>query len=180
MQFMKISTGHQCTYATLGELGFFSLFLGMKKIVYCDACMTGLAFWFLAWQQGFYSQVILNLASKIIFYFEALAVAEALDNLCTSAIKSSKIIVYSDNMNTVNIFNSLHCLSSFNPLLCFCVDIFLEKEFNVCIVHISDVQNTVVDVISHQEFERAAKSVLELYISSFQPSQFRMLGAAKK
>ncbi|KAF8220157.1 hypothetical protein L208DRAFT_1417075, partial [Tricholoma matsutake] len=94
--------------------------------------------------------------------------------------KSSKIVVYTDSMNTVNIFNSLHCLPEFNPLLCHCVDIFLENEFDVRVLHIPGVQNVVADTISHREFDKAVKSVPELHISSFQPPQFRTLGATKK
>ena len=78
------------------------------ETVFCDACKTGLGFWFPTHCEGFYSPVLLNTARNIIFYFEALAVAGAINNLCTSAVSTSKIVIHTDSMNTVNIFNLLH------------------------------------------------------------------------
>jgi hypothetical protein len=150
------------------------------ETVLCDASITGLAFWIPACHQSYYSPVPLDTASDIIFYFEALAVAGALDNLRTSAMNSSKIIVYTDSLNTVNIFNTLRCLPKFNPLLRHCVDIILENKFDVRVLHIPGVDNVVADAISRREFDKASRLVPELRITTFQPPQFETLGAAKK
>lgn len=79
----------------------------VDETIFCDACQTGLAFWFPACFQGYYSPVPLDTASDIIFYFETLAIAGAFENLCTSAMHLSKIVIYTNNMNMVNIFNMM-------------------------------------------------------------------------
>jgi hypothetical protein len=51
------------------------------ETVFCDACMQGLAFWYPNRQQGFYSTVPMSPAREIIFFYEALAVTSAIDDL---------------------------------------------------------------------------------------------------
>ena len=144
------------------------------KIVCCDACKMGLAFWFPTHHQGFYSQIPCNTVWNIIFYFEALAIAKAINNLRTSAVSTSKIIIHTDGMNTVNIFNSLWCLPEFNPLLWYCINIFMNKKFDVHILHILGVPNVVADVISCHDFQKAVTLVPRLTITLFQPPNLVM------
>lgn len=122
----------------------------------------------------------LNTARDIIFYFEELAVCGVVDNLRTSASDTSKVVIYTDSMNTVNIFNSLRCLPDFNPLLKHCINIFLSKKFDVHVLHIPGMQNTVADAISCHEFDNAKQLVRGLTITTFQPPHFEEMGAAKK
>lgn len=125
--------------------------------------MMGQAFWIPAHCQGsYYLPVPLDTVSDIIFYFEVLAIAGVFDNLHTSAMNSSKIIMYTDSMNTVNTFNTMHCLPKFNPLLHHCMDIFLEKKFDICVLHIPGMDNVVADMISCHNFDKASKLVPEL------------------
>lgn len=92
----------------------------------------------------------------------------------------SQIIIYTDSMNTVDMFSSLWCQPDFNPLLRHCVDIMIAKEFQVRVLHIPGEQNTVADAISRREFYRAQQLVPKLHLNTFQPPQLSMLGAAKK
>jgi hypothetical protein len=85
-------------------------------IVFCDVSLQGLAFWYPARAMAYYAPVPTGTASDIIFYFEALAVAGACDDLKKMVPDSAKIIIYTDSMNTMDIFNSLRCLPEFNTL----------------------------------------------------------------
>lgn len=76
-------------------------------VVYCDACMDGLGCWFPDHGVGFYADIPEWVARNIIFYFEALAVATALEHLACITPPLSKILIYTDNANTVSIFSSL-------------------------------------------------------------------------
>jgi hypothetical protein len=149
------------------------------EIVFCDACMQGMAFWFPNHRQGFYSPVPPTLLGKMIFVYEAVAATSAIDNLWERG-RDLKIILYTDSLNTVDIFNSLHCLSAFNPLLLFCVDTCISNKFDLRVLHVPDVENEVADAISRRNFEKALKLVPDLQISWFQPPHCAMLGAAKK
>jgi hypothetical protein len=150
------------------------------ETIFCDACMSGLAFWYPKHHTGFFATTPETAAREIIFYFEAWAVASAIENLRTSADHYSKIIIYTDSMNTVNIFNSLRCLPEFNPLLCFSIDTSLSKKFDIRVLHIAGEQNQVADAISRENFDKARNLVPGLTISKFEPPQFVALGAAKK
>jgi len=41
------------------------------ETVFCDACMTGLAFWYPAHHEGFYAMMPAMVAREIIFYLES-------------------------------------------------------------------------------------------------------------
>jgi hypothetical protein len=98
-------------------------------VVFCNASLQGLAFWYPGCSTGFYTPVPNDTAHEIIFYFEALAITSACNDLCKTMDDCSKVIIYTDSMNTVNIFNSLHCQPEFNPLLHHCIDIMFTKDF---------------------------------------------------
>jgi len=150
------------------------------ETVFCDACMTGLAFWYPAHREGFYATMPTVVAHEIIFYLELWAVVSVINNLQRRAVNYSKIVIYMDSMNTVDICNSLWCLPDFNPLLCFYIDTCWSMNFDICILHVPGECNGVVDAISHNDFEKAWKLVPGLKISKFKPPQFATLGATKK
>ena len=152
----------------------------VDETIFCDACMLGTGFWFPAQCEGFYALMPVDAVQEIIFYFEALAITCAIDNLKMRAVDYSKIILYTDSMNTVNIFNSLQCLPEFNTLLCFSVDMCLSKKLDMHVLHIPGEQNLVADTISHYNFDKAQTLVPGLTISNFKPPQLATLGAAKK
>jgi len=148
--------------------------------VFCDACMEGLAFYYPDRSTGFYAPVPNDAARDIIFYFEALAVASACDDLKKTMPHRSQIIVYTDSMNTVDIFSSLRCLPEFNPLLRHCIDVMIAKEFQIRVLHVPGEHNAIADAISRREFHRAQQLAPGLHIDTFQPPHLFTLGAAKK
>jgi hypothetical protein len=93
---------------------------------------------------------------------------------------SSHIIIYTDSMNTVDIFSSLRCLPEFNPLLRHCIDVMISKGFQIRVLHIPGERNTVADAISRREFLRAQQLAPGLHIQSFQPPHLFTLGATQK
>jgi hypothetical protein len=150
------------------------------ETLFCDACMQGLAFWYPRRRQGFYSPVPTATAREIIFFYETLAVTSAVDNLQQGGTNYSKIVIYTDSMNTVDIFNTLRCQPEFNPMLRFCVDVFLGKHWDVRVLHVPGMQNEVADAISHRDFLKASALVPGLQITDFQPPRCAKLGAAEK
>ena len=105
-------------------------------VIYCDACPGGLGFWYPSLKEGCYAATPVNIPTNAIFYFETLSVISALDNIQAKAPKNSKILIYMDNMNTVDIFRSLHCLPAYNHLLRHAVDILLKNDYSLCVLQI--------------------------------------------
>ena len=116
----------------------------------------------------------------IIFYYEALVVASPCNDLKATMPHYSQIIIYTDSMNTVDMFSSLKCQPEFNPLLQHCVDVMISKEFRIRVLHIPGERNNVADAISWREFYHAQQLAPGLHIQAFQPPQLSMLGAVKK
>jgi len=77
--------------------------------IYCDACLQGMGFWLPDKCVGYYSPVPEETTDEHIFYYEALCILSAIhhatETLC--APPTSKILIYTDNDNTVAIFNTL-------------------------------------------------------------------------
>jgi hypothetical protein len=94
-------------------------------IIYCDTCLEGMGFWLPDKCVGYYSPVPENTTDEHIFYFEALCVLSAFHHatevLCVPP--SSRILIYTDNDNTVAIFNTLRCLPHYNHILIDAADV---------------------------------------------------------
>ena len=80
--------------------------------IYCDACPEGMGFWYPDLDIGFYSPTPSYEQPDLIFYFEALCVHSALFDAHrrTPLGTSGQFIIYTDNSNTVDIFNTLRAL----------------------------------------------------------------------
>jgi len=65
------------------------------------------------------------------FFYEVLAATSTFNNLQGMGIYDLKIMVYTDSMNTIDIFNSLRCQPIFNPLLHFCVDSCIKYKLDL-------------------------------------------------
>ncbi|KAH6876460.1 hypothetical protein BKA70DRAFT_1349139 [Coprinopsis sp. MPI-PUGE-AT-0042] len=117
-------------------------------VVFCDACLEGMGYWFPDFDVGFYAPTPNDVPSGIIFYFEALCVVSAISLICGSKERNKKVLVYTDNQNTVDIFSSLCCSTTFNHLLHFTVDQLLSKGHDLRVVHVSHDDNVIADAIS--------------------------------
>jgi hypothetical protein len=146
---------------------------------FCDACPRGMGFWYPSSQLAFYSPTPPNPDSSSIFYFEALCVLCALSDAVPRLDRPARVVIYTDNLNSVQMFNSLSCLPAYNHLLRRCVDILLANEVQLRVLHIPGEQNIVADALSRCQFSSALASVPELSISPFQPPRWT-LGAAEK
>ena len=138
-------------------------------IVFCDACPEGLGFWYPQTKEGFHAPTRPNISNEYIFYFEALCVVSALDHVQTRAPKRSKIIIYTDNSNTVDIFRSFHCLPAYNPLLKTAVNIILSNDYSLRVLHVPGSENVVADALSRVKFSVALQLEPLLRLALFNP-----------
>ena len=150
-------------------------------IIYCDACLDGMGFWLPDKCVGYYSPVPEETTEEQIFYFEALCVLSAIhhatDSLCVPP--SSRILIYTDNDNTVAIFNTLRCLPRYNPILIDATTISMASNIHLRVLHIPGDLNYVADAISRKKFSLAQQYVPGITISSFLPPRLP-LGAPQK
>lgn len=138
-------------------------------VAYADACMSGLGFFLERSKEGFQCMVPHDTPKDTIFYFEALAVVSVVEKITRLSPIPTRLLVFSDNTNTVNIFDSLRCLPPYNDLLKFSVSLLLKFNISLRVVHIAGINNVVADALSRYENTKAVAACPGLSISNFQP-----------
>jgi len=116
--------------------------------IYCDACPEGMGFWYPVSKEGYYVPTPINIPSDVIFYFKSLCVLSALVHVENWAPRGSKVVIYTDNLNVVDIFCSYHCLPQYNHLLKAAVNITTKNNFSLRVLHVPGVDNVVANVLS--------------------------------
>jgi hypothetical protein len=138
-------------------------------VIYCDACPEGMGFWYPSSKEGYYAATPVNAPTNAIFYFESLCVVSALVNAQAKAPRGSKILIYTDNANAVDIFRSLRCLPAYNPLLKHAMDILLQNDYSLRVLHVPGENNVVADALSRVQFSVALRLEPNLKLFSFNP-----------
>ena len=136
------------------------------QTIYCDTCPDGLGFWYPESKEGYYGPTPVQVPTNAIFYFESLSVLSALLKISKKAKNGSKILIYTDNQNTVDIFRTFRCLPPYNHLLKKAVDILIKHDFSLRVLHVPGEQNTVADVLSRVQFSIAFDN---LKLTTFNP-----------
>ena len=143
-------------------------------IAYSDACMSSLGFFFPQSKEGFQCLVPQNPPKDSIFYFEALAVVSVVEAVTRLPSIPTRLLVFSDNTNTVNIFHTLRSLPLYNDLLKFTVSLLIKHNISLRVVYVPGVDNVVADSLSRFENTKAVAACPDLSISSFQPPRLAM------
>jgi hypothetical protein len=140
-----------------------------EVIAYTDACLSGLGFFLEYSKEGFQCVIPQEPPKDTIFYFEALAVVCVVDAVTRLPSVPSRLLIFSDNTNTVDIFHSLRSLPPYNNLLKFAVSILIKHNISLRVVHVPGVDNSIADSLSRFENAKAVALCPGLSISSFQP-----------
>jgi hypothetical protein len=138
-----------------------------------------MGFWYPANGHAFYSHVPSGVPTDFIFYYEALCVLSALEHASSLCSSPSRIAIYTDNSNTVDIFSSLRCLPAYNEILKQSANILLATDHQLRVFHVPGHDNSIADAISRQSFAKAIVARPDLQIHPFEPPQMT-LGATKK
>ena len=128
-----------------------------------------MGFWYPASKEGYYAPIPVNVPSNVIFYYETLCVLSALVNIASKAPCTSKILIYTDNINSINIFRSLHCLPSYNHFLKSAMDVLIENDYSLCVLHIPGENNVVADALLHVNCSVALQVEPYLNLYTFNP-----------
>ncbi|KAJ7807148.1 hypothetical protein B0H14DRAFT_3765155 [Mycena olivaceomarginata] len=81
------------------------------------------------------------------------------------------VTIYTDNMNTVQIFSSLAAEPAYNILLKAAVDLLLKYRVDLRVLHIPGDDNTIADALSRSNWGLIHALLPCLRITSFQPPQ---------
>lgn len=136
-----------------------------------DACPNGLGFWYPALHRGFAALTPCETPSTQIIFYEALAVLSALHDATHRFPVGSKMVIFTDNFASVAMFSTLRALPEYNCILRAAVDLLLESNFDLRVVHVPGDQNGVADALSRGNFIRALQTEPDLTIRSFETYQ---------
>jgi hypothetical protein len=139
---------------------------------YCDASLGGLGYWFPGLCVGYWSTIPEDPPKNTIYYFEALTVLSAIIHSTSFGFPVTKLAIYTDNLNTVQMFNSLSALPAYNGILKMAVDHLLSDVNNpiqLRVLHIPRHLNTVADALSRGELHTVVNNVPNITIDMFSP-----------
>lgn len=138
-------------------------------IIFCDASMEKMGFWYPQFSLGYQSPFPIQTPDDTIFFFEALCVCSAITHAPSLGFEMQTLAVFTDNQNTVDIFNSLRASPPYNNILKSSIDIQIANGFDLRVVHISGEENRVADAISRGRDSLAQSLVSGLTIHRFDP-----------
>ena len=117
----------------------------------------GLAFWCLALTLGFTSDILEGTPSTNIFQYEALTILSALYWAAALSTLSHFLAIFTDSLNTIQMFNTFHVLFfAYNLILFLAIHILLHSpDIDLHVFHILDDCNYIANAISHHLFDIA-------------------------
>jgi hypothetical protein len=145
-------------------------------ICFADACLGGMAFWYPELKLGYQCRVPSGHVAPI-FYWEAVAVACAM--LAPPSLRSPRLVVNTDNQNTVDIWHSLKASSPYNSTLVIAIDSLIEHRMDARVLHVPGVENPVADALSRFNNALALRLVPGIKVGLFEPPRL-LLGAVQK
>ena len=144
---------------------------------YTDASETGLGFWFPSLRSGYAASLSPSHSPPTIFFLEALAVLAAIKQAASILPHGARLAIFTDNFNTVGMFNTLAALPQLNWLLLSAVDTLLAHDLDFRVFHIPGHENVVADHLSRGRLAEAVASAPGLCVHTFEPPR-DTLGAA--
>ncbi|KIJ32236.1 hypothetical protein M422DRAFT_184860, partial [Sphaerobolus stellatus SS14] len=128
-----------------------------------------LGFYVPARNLGFASGIPTNpLVSNILFY-EALTVASAIAWATALPTPPRRLLVYTDSLDTVEMFHSLRAKEGYNDLLLFVVELLMDRRISLRVCHVAGSNNPVADSLSCGLFDLTRQLVPYIHIGVFEP-----------
>jgi hypothetical protein len=138
-------------------------------IIFCDTSLTGLAFYILSFSLAFYAPTPETNQARHIFFWEALAVVSAVVWATDLHYSPKRLLIFTDSMNTIDIFHSLKASEGYNALLLITMALLIDSHISLRVNHISGEKNLIADALSHALFHTAADLHHGLTVHLFSP-----------
>ena len=144
--------------------------------VFTDTSPIALAYYFPSLNFVYYAPLPSNPPANTIFWFEALAICSAIHHAANIwardfSPKLDCLLVHTDSMNSVHMFNSLHAKPAYNSILVSSINARISSFLDVHVYHMPGDNNSIADAISHKNFSLACRLSPNLTILSFTPPQ---------
>lgn len=124
---------------------------------YADACLTGMGFWIPDEHLGLYADVPHDTPTEWIYFREMWAVLSALCHAVdTNHLQNQKIIIYTDNTNTRDAFNTLAADPTYNNIMKKAADLLISSNNQLRVLYIEGELNIVADALSRHQLDRAS------------------------
>ncbi len=138
-----------------------------------DAYQIGLAFWSPDLNLGFAIKESDDQFGNI-FFNESLAVVFAIEWAAHLPNHPHCILVHTDSMNTVDIWHLLTPQSDNIPLMLYAVEVMMDCNIDIRVVHIPGSEILVANALSQSLFDTTINHEPALQVSSFTPPQHQM------
>jgi hypothetical protein len=89
-----------------------------------------------------------NDKSKLIFFFEAYTILSALHWVAHLDPPPCHLVIFTDNQNTVGIFDSLWGSPQYNQILTTAIELMIQFNIQLCVYHIPGKMNHIADALS--------------------------------
>jgi hypothetical protein len=147
------------------------------RTYYSDACPAGLGFWSPDTCEGFQC-LVPSSSNRPIFFLEALALLSALHHACVYVHPlPTRVAFFTDNANTVSMFNTLSALPAYNDILLTAVDWMMTTGIQMRVFHVPGRFNSIADALSRLDNATACSLEPRLLVRTFSPPRFT-LGAS--
>jgi hypothetical protein len=110
-----------------------------------------------------------------IFFFESLTVLSALSHVCELPTpRPHRLAILTDSSNTFDMFNTLHALPAYNPILITASNLLIASGIQLRVFHIPRSDNEVADALSRLDIATAHRLQPGLTVTTFSPPRFAL------
>ncbi|THH19826.1 hypothetical protein EW146_g1426 [Bondarzewia mesenterica] len=139
-------------------------------VLYTDTSLSGLGFWCLLRWEGFMSPLPSPpQGMETIFWYEALTVLSALIYATTLDPPPTTLAIFTDNLNTVQIFKFMSAYGAYNFILLSAIEQLISHHIDLRVLHVAGDVNIVADSLSRGLMMTALRYAPGLRISPFIP-----------
>ncbi|KIJ50802.1 hypothetical protein M422DRAFT_158801 [Sphaerobolus stellatus SS14] len=140
-------------------------------IILCDSSTVGLGFYVPAKYLSFASNIPTNPLIPDILFYETFTVASAVAWAATLPFSLHCLLIYTDLLDSMEMFHSLRAKDSYNELLLLVVQQLMANRILLHVCHVASANNTIADTLSRGFFNLTRQLVPNIHISTFEPLQ---------
>jgi hypothetical protein len=138
-------------------------------VIYTDASLSGLGFWCAMGNEAYYADLPWPVPEKTIFFYEAFVVLCAIRYAIALPSKPKRLLIFSNNFNTVNMFASFSAKVAYYEILMEVSNLIRDSGTDLRVEHISGSDNLIADFLSRKNFDEVRKMFPFLPMHDFQP-----------